>query len=293
MRRRSGQLEQPSESRQMATKLAFGRLGGGEVERLDLHDLLEPIRRELCTWMGDHWVCRCGAELSSEDAVMCDPCARASAERAELEARAHRARAHWARVEQLARRALMGAPDWDHARIGGDVFRNLHPKMQAFGRRYSRSVGSVAIFGPSGCGKTTAVLAALRRLGDEAIAAERRRRSPDPSPELSWLAGAMWTSGHALAKARKQHRLGEGEAPLIVEAMEATLLTIDEVGYEPVCEAFFEVVDARYTQRLPTIVTSGLTSAAFRERYGDACYRRLTDKGIGAVIEVEEPKNGN
>ena len=48
----------------------------------------------------------------------------------------------------------------------------------------------------------------------------------------------------------------------------------------------FYVVDARYSQQRPTIVTSGLRPDAFRERYGDAMWRRLTEKGIGDLIDT-------
>lgn len=256
------------------------------MERIDLGSLLESIRREHCTWSGDRWLCRCGAELPTDDAIMCAPCREASAQRAEREARAQRMREHWARVEQLARRGLDGAPDWQHARVDSEAFLKLHPKMQAFARRYAKKVGNVALFGPSGCGKTTAVLAALRRLGDEAIQLERERRRWDHGPELLWLSEAKWTTGHAIAKARRQHGLGEGEAPLIAAALNASLLVIDEIGYEPLGEVLFEVMDARYAQHLPTLITSGLTAAGFRDRYGDAFFRRLADKRVGSVIEV-------
>jgi hypothetical protein len=43
-------------------------------------------------------------------------------------------------------------------------------------------------------------------------------------------------------------------------------------------------VDARYSAVLHTIITTGLRPVEFRKRYGDACWRRLTEQGIGSHV---------
>jgi hypothetical protein len=89
-----------------------------------------------------------------------------------------------------------------------------------------------------------------------------------------------FVTGFELAQARRQASLGTGEAPAIQKAMKAPLLVLDEVGHEPQTDpVIFEVADARYRNGLPTIVTTGLRPAQFRDRYGDATWRRFTERG--------------
>src|SRR5690606_9469681 len=127
-----------------------------------------------------------------------------------------------------------------------------------------------------GAGKTTwCALVVL------AYAAWSTSEDSDPlSDDGNRLAQFAWTTGHALVRARREHGLGDGDAPLIAQAMRASVLVVDELGAEPASEVPFEVVDWRYASGLPTLITSGLTSTGFRERYGDALWRRLTEHGI-------------
>jgi DNA replication protein DnaC len=81
-------------------------------------------------------------------------------------------------------------------------------------------------------------------------------------------------------RARKIHPLGEEEPEEVTRAMRASLLVLDDLGAEPLDTVIFEVLDQRYSRGLPTIVTSGLTPSAIRERYGDAAWRRLSERGV-------------
>jgi len=161
-----------------------------------------------------------------------------------------------------------------------EFLRRVHPDLATFAREHEpREHGSALLLGPSGCGKTLAIAALAHRL----VAAARAHLT---EPEAQWIAGALWTTAHELVRARRQHPLGEGEAPAIERAMEAIVLFIDELGCEPASEVIFELVDHRYSRRLPTIVTSGPTLAAFASRYGDALVRRLAETGVGTIVDV-------
>ncbi len=249
-------------------------------------DLFAAVRQAHARRVDGVWMCQCGTPLTDADAFMCPPCVERSRAEREQEILRERSRRHVAELQRLAYAVLASAPDWEHARIDSPALHRFPIDLQRWTRSYS--TGSATILGPSGAGKTSSVLAMLRRLGDEAMARERARRSWEIAAETRRLGEAVWTTGHAIARARKQHGLGDDEAPPIRQAMRASLLIIDELGFEPLTEALFEVIDTRYTRRRPTIVTSGLTAEQFMARYGVAMLRRLTDEGVGQLLDVHE-----
>jgi DNA replication protein DnaC len=161
-----------------------------------------------------------------------------------------------------------------------EFLRRVHPDLATFAREHDpREHGSALLLGPSGCGKTLAIVGLAHRL----VAAARASFT---EAEIQWIAAAHWTTAHALIRARRETPLGRGEAPAIERAMESTLLLLDELGCEPASEVIFEIADQRYSRRLPTIVTSGRTLAAFAGRYGDALVRRLAESGVGRLLDV-------
>jgi DNA replication protein DnaC len=141
--------------------------------------------------------------------------------------------------------------------------------------------GSVLVLGPSGVGKTAAAAFLVRRLSEAAVESCARAASSE-TPELDFAARILWTTGAALIVARREHALGVGEPPALWRAKTASLLVLDELGHESGAAdpVLLEVIDHRYAQRSPTIVTSGLTRIEFVARYGDALFRRLTEHGV-------------
>lgn len=88
--------------------------------------------------------------------------------------------------------------------------------------------------------------------------------------------------------------LGAGEPEELTRAVEVPLLVIDELGFEPLDEGLFDVLDERYQRALPVIVTSGLRVTELRDRYGAAALRRLVEPR-GVVVEDwprKEPSRG-
>ena len=86
--------------------------------------------------------------------------------------------------------------------------------------------------------------------------------------------------------ARQQHGLGEGEPPIVRDAVAAPLLLLDDVGQEVVAgtAAIAHVIQHRYDHAKPTLVTSGLTVEQLLSRYGAGVVRRLVETAGGALV---------
>jgi len=113
------------------------------------------------------------------------------------------------------------------------------------------------------------------------------------------LAVAMahsWVSAHAqpalflaavdLGVARQQHGLGEGEPPIVGQAMTAPMLVFDDLGQEAQggSAVVAHVIQRRYDRVRPTIATTGLTVEQLVSRYGAGVARRLIETSGGAVV---------
>jgi len=165
-------------------------------------------------------------------------------------------------------------------------------RLRNFAKRYQPdSHGSVVLLGGTGAGKSTAAAAAVLRLSSEAV--DDFTKSGAHSTELLGFASRIvWVTAAALCVARKQHRLGEGEAPVIKRAESATLLVLDEVGQELAEPAWLlELIDTRYARGLPVISTSGLKRAEIEARYGSGSTRRLIEPR-GHFIDLFESSKG-
>lgn len=235
---------------------------------------------------------RCAApNCNSEPAPMgiyCEPCQAIAEQRRFKEERERAEKERRKIIAEALQRVTSSAPQWSHARIGSPVYLSLSGLLRAWVEGFDGRE-SACILGPSGTGKTTALRAWLSAQCQRAYRAAVERGFRDPL--YRHTKGILWTTGHALASARKRHALGSGEAPLVEQAESASLLLLDELGFEPRTEVVFEVLDARYAAGLPTVVTSGLTAKGFADRergYGDALFRRLTDNGVGQLIDLWE-----
>ena len=175
--------------------------------------------------------------------------------------------------------ATGGLPNWDYARFDNAEWRSRASKkiVQAL-ERYDLSVGNLLISGKTGGAKTSSVVAWLHR--ELAVSMADTRKIQESLPET--VVYFVFLSGHEIVGARRNWKLGE-ESPIIEEAKSRTLLIADEVGFEPPSEVMFEVLDARYRAGQRTIITTGLRPKDFRDRYGDALYRRIAESG--AVVE--------
>lgn len=135
----------------------------------------------------------------------------------------------------------------------------------------------LTLTGPSGAGKTSLACAMLRMTIDSGWCGVETSRFV-----RSW----------ELAKARSEHSLGRGEAPLVTLALRAHTLVIDELGEELRSSsklvrgdtAIRDVLHQRQAEGRRTIVTTYLSIDEIAEAYGAGIARRLHERGI--VIEL-------
>jgi len=128
----------------------------------------------------------------------------------------------------------------------------------------------VVWMGPPGAGKSSLGVAALR----------------------AWVAGArrpaMFVAAHHLATARIQHAAGRGEAPLVIRAVAAPLLLIDDLGQgnATTTDAAADVIRDRVDQDKPLWITTGLTAQELTARYDGGAIRRIFERAM--VVRVGE-----
>lgn len=175
--------------------------------------------------------------------------------------------------------ARFGTPEWAKVEAA-------EPRVAEFARRWNREAGSVLILGPTGAGKTAAAIALMMRVLSRAAKPEETERN------ARWAFGMKFIDAAELVVARRNSRLGD-EASLVDQAKSASLLVLDELGFETFSAVPYEVINARYLSGAPTIITSGLRKFTrgkqvdeFAKRYGAAFMRRITDRG--GVINLWE-----
>lgn len=149
--------------------------------------------------------------------------------------------------------------------------RISHDLLRRLARGWDWSHGNVLALGPTGIGKTTACAVLVRLL----LAAWVR----DGGEGGARAAGASWWRADDLEQARREHPLGRGDAPELIDAAAAELLVLDDAGQDRDVQAVSQVLTARGDRGLPTIVTSGRTRAELTEHYGAAIVRRMVEAG--------------
>jgi len=163
-----------------------------------------------------------------------------------------------------------------------------HPKLTALVTGYTPAEhGGRLVLGPTGIGKTVAGIALMRRSME--LELEPKAPRPDSPDDGNWdLSGNApvdyaWVRALDLPNARLQQSFGKGEADLVDKAAKACFLVLDDMGWESkraqADDVVLEVIARRYDSGLTTYITSGLSRAAFTERYGDAVERRITEAG--------------
>lgn len=224
---------------------------------------------------GEPYCDKCG-EVLGDGKPYCVPCYEADQDKRVRQENVKRAigyvTAAWKASEDL--------PSWPWARFNNVGWRSkCNKKLIATVRTWHPDNGGLLLLGPTGCGKTSALVARLHELHDDARAdAEKRGRDARRPVRFAWCTESD------LVAARRGHRLGDGEAPLVRRAMEAPVLIVDEVGPVRDVNVLFEVLDRRYARGLVTVATSGKTPAQLVASHGDACLRRMVEGGT--VVDV-------
>ena len=137
----------------------------------------------------------------------------------------------------------------------------------------AQSLGArgVVVCGPAGVGKSTLAAAMAVMAARAAIEAGRR------APRIRYVTAID------LGAARAQHRLGSGEADLVLSAIAADILILDDLGAEGQRdgEVIATVLHARHNADVPVWLTTGLTPTDVGSRYGGGIERRVYG---GAVV---------
>lgn len=148
---------------------------------------------------------------------------------------------------------------------------------------WKRDTGNVVILGPTRIGKSKAAIACAHRVLDKGL------RGKLDAEQFRFARGVRVVSGLKLGRARVTARLG-GVPELERVAQQATLLILDEVGFEEDATVIRDVIyDRCEDRRRPMFITSGLTCAAFESRYGAPTMGRLKERGV--LIDLHRVAN--
>lgn len=139
--------------------------------------------------------------------------------------------------------------------------------------------GNLALLGSTGRGKTTAAALIYRRL--------LRDGWRDGGEAWALAQGMRWMRAEALERAMRGHPLGQGDCPDYREAVHASVLVLDELGWESYPRLIASVLAERYDSPRLTIITSGKTLGQLRDDYGDAAIRRMVTYHGRAPVVVQ------
>lgn len=233
----------------------------------------DPLEEVIAQFTSKEWIERRrredAAHAASCTATFCDRCSRFACERC-----------HSVRVGECSAvcvdcrvRAAVEAACIPprYADAFGATARRVRSKSARKLASESIDARAVALLGPAGAGKSTLAAAMLVMHARRAIEAGRRPES------------MLWTSAIALGRARAEHRLGDGEAELVLNAMEVDLLVLDDLGAEAArdADAIAAVIHRRHDDDLATWITTGFGATEIGARYGAGLERRIFE---GATV---------
>ena len=134
---------------------------------------------------------------------------------------------------------------------------------------FGRALGAVAcqrvvICGPSGYGKTSIAVAMLRAWAEQV--------------GYKFAQPPVFYFAIDLASARSRERFGR-EAPDVEAAMAAPLLVLDDLGTDAALatSAVTDVIFKRHAEARATWITTWMTKAEMRSRYGEGITRRVLE----------------
>jgi hypothetical protein len=168
-----------------------------------------------------------------------------------------------------ARKILHRLPEF--ARAGGIGHRVHDARLRESVAAWGWGAPGLMLLGPTGIGKSSAAAALLVRL-----LVQGWRDGGARWDAARWI---RWFSADDLSRARREHPLGRGDAPELYDAEGASLLVIDDAGWDREPDCVSSVLAKRYERKLPTIITSGRTIEELSVHYGAAVIRRIVDSG--------------
>lgn len=158
--------------------------------------------------------------------------------------------------------------------------RIASPLMRRLGREWSpRTHGNAVLLGETGQGKSTAAAVVFRRL--------LRDGWRDGGDAWAFAQGMRWFRAEQLEREMRAHPMGRGECPAYRDAVNATLLVLDEIGWERDPKGVASILAERYDSPHLTIVTSGQDLRELSETYSQAVVRRMLTHGKRRPTVVE------
>lgn len=169
--------------------------------------------------------------------------------------------------ERRALAAACGIPRaFEWAFRGSELLRQRVQSPRSLPELEAKVLGARRVYlqGAAGSGKTSLAIACLRE----------------------FVPRAMFVRAEQLAKAPIQHKLGQGEAPLVAAAKAAHVLLLDDLGSDDPGDkksAVQDVIFERHDRGKTTWITSGLGRAKVEELYGTGILRRVLSDGVMAL----------
>jgi DNA replication protein DnaC len=138
-----------------------------------------------------------------------------------------------------------------------------------WGPLHDDEVNGLLLIGRPGCGKTQTVWGIVRNLLDNGWDQFRVEEMSDLFDELTALS-----------------RAGRSDQELIKSLCSTDLLILDDLGAKPLTEfreeRLLKILNKRWDRKLPTIVTTNIVPANFKEHFGDRSSSRL--EGMCRVV---------
>lgn len=213
----------------------------------------------------------------------CPDCSRMAAEKESADKRADEERARQSRIEDRLSRA--GIPKRFRERSFDSYLADTEQKAAALNtaREFADNFtdharrGSTLVFsGNIGTGKGHLAVAAAQQImtqGHSAFFATAR--------EIVLMLRARWDDSKA-----------PSELEVLRMLTSMSLLVIDEIGVQFNTDAerdqLFGVIDGRYRELMPTILTTNLNRKALKEAIGERSYSRLREEGTWVVFDWED-----
>jgi DNA replication protein DnaC len=213
----------------------------------------------------------------------CPDCARLAREREADAQRAEQERARQSRTEDRLNRA--GIPKRFRARSFDSYIADTAPKQAALStarefadhfEAHARKGSTLLFAGNIGTGKGHLAVAAAQQVmaqGHSAFFATAR--------EIVLMLRARWDDPKA-----------PSELEVLRMLTSMSLLVIDEIGVQFNTDAerdqLFGVIDGRYRDLMPTILTTNLNTTKLREAIGERSYSRLREEGRWVRFDWED-----
>lgn len=214
--------------------------------------------------------CECGVEVAARG-DLCAPCSERNS----------------AAFRRVALAKAWGSlpSTWDHADLALGSRCPAHASLLKVAATWKRDDGNVVFLGKTGAGKSTAAVAGAKRI------LRRAEATALAVDDMAFAVHLRFMRARDLVADVKNHPYGSRtESPLFRMAAKASLLILDEIGFEPVDPTngpIPRLLEARYddaTKR--TWTTSGLTKVEFADRYGEANARKAGALDRGVLVEV-------